>query len=154
MLHPFKGPVVIFWCFFGWKHRPNWTLPQEDSQMWQKELITILSKPLTCISNIESNFVLCHIFFKTCNDFLGGFLGEKIVKSKQNLKNIAKYDKLSFSTNNFVKNLILYFKQQNKLSDATPFSERCDDFLMVFWMEKSKKVNITLEIFENLLRTT
>ena len=93
-------------------------------------------------------------FSKTCDDFLGGFLGEKIVKSKENLKNIAKYDKLSFSTNNFVKNLILYFKQQNKLSDATPFSERCDDFLMVFWMEKSKKVNITLEIFENLLRTT
>ena len=29
------------------------------------------------------------LFSKTCDDFVGGFWGEKIVKSKQNLKNIA-----------------------------------------------------------------
>ena len=33
------------------------------------------------------------VFSKTCDDFLGGFLGEKILKSEQNLKNNAKYGK-------------------------------------------------------------
>ena len=65
--------------------------------------------------------------------FLGGFLDEKIAKSEQNLKIIPRYGKKNL-TINFVKNLIMYFKQQQQQQQQqqqkiNTFSERCDDFL-------------------------
>ena len=59
----------------------------------KKPQITVLSKTLTCISNSESKFVWWYNFFKDLWQFLGAFLGVKIVKSEQNLKNIWKYRK-------------------------------------------------------------
>ena len=122
MSHPFKRPVIIFWCFFGWKHRKNWTLSLKDSQMWQKNLNNIFFKNL--------KFVWSLTFFKTCDDFLGGFWGEKIVKSIQNLKNIPKRGTLCFLTNSFVKNIILYFKQPKKKKKKIIW---CNTFFREVW---------------------
>ena len=48
--------------------------------------------------------------------FSGGFLGANIVKSEQNLKKKKSKKQQKKLTKNFVKNLIMYFKQKNKFS--------------------------------------
>ena len=40
------------------------------------------------------------------------------------------------------------------LSDATPFSKTCDDFLCGFWGQKSEKVDKTLKISKNFQSTS
>lgn len=54
-------------------------------------------------------------FLETLDNFLDGFRSVKIVKSKQKHKNIPKHGQKN-STNNFVKNFFMYFKQQNKFT--------------------------------------
>ena len=58
---------------------------------------------LICVSNIESKFVWLLPFPRTCDDFLGGFSGAKILKSEQDFENIRKFPKHNL-TNNFVGN--------------------------------------------------
>ena len=54
---------------------------------------------------------MLHTFKETVTIF-GCFQGESTIKTEHNLKNISKYGKNNL-TNNFVKNLNMYFKKKN-----------------------------------------
>ena len=78
-------------------------------------------------------------FSKTCDNFLGGFRGAKIVKSKKkNLKNIHKHGK-NILNNKFTENFHMYFKQQKYIFLMPHLFERPVIIFGWFWGCKNPK---------------
>ena len=93
MPHLFQRLVMMFWVVLGCQNRKKKHNLKNIHKCDKKNLITILPKTLTCVSNIKCIFVWCHTVFKELWRCFGWFLGCHNRKKEHNHKTIRKSQK-------------------------------------------------------------